>query len=629
MKDHARSLAVTGYLLLFAAIVMAQRPDDKLLRPLYYNPAVDSFTEEYYEGGERALYFYAGHGMYRTGWDVVYLELDREFHAKNLTRSYYALGFAEGLATQEAMFALWTNLYPPYWPFASQWDPAMVAWSNHQIDWIKSKVNHRHGEANDTVGDKVYWEHVGAIMAQVDGLVDGYQAAVRKYGRLNESLTWMEVYALTQWFEMYDIRDATSAWTYGSESATVASHYRSWAEARWLHEQSRRLAPQQPPPKPYHRLRQGHCSGYIRITPDDLFMAHDTWTPYNNMNRQYKVYNLSDERSIAFSSYPGTLASGDDWYMISNGLAVQETSIDNFNASSYKYISNESLPEFIRVMVANAIAPADGGRWCELFCYAQGGTYNNQYMVVNMNLFNPNSSQPAPEGLLWVLEQMPLHCVSADMTHLLHQQGFFGSYNIPYFPIIFEVSGTAALEQEYGSFFNYHRYCRGEIFRRNSSSVFTLDHVKALMRYNNFRQDPFSLIPNCSGTPNGVCDPPYDAALSIASRMDLNPPHSNTSTLGPLWNYFKNDYMGAIDSKIVSWKDMMTGRYPSASKDTTTSLVGHLVSGPTVEPQFDIPPFQWSTSGWNGISHIGMPDLWNFTFVSSIELLSPRPPPSP
>jgi hypothetical protein len=37
--------------------------------------------------------------------------------------------------------------------------------------------------------------------------------------------------------------------------------------------------------------------------------------------------------SVAFSSYPGVITSLDDYYILSSGLVVQETSIANFNKS--------------------------------------------------------------------------------------------------------------------------------------------------------------------------------------------------------------------------------------------------------------------------------------------------------
>jgi hypothetical protein len=77
----------------------------------------------------------------------------------------------------------------------------------------------------------------------------------------------------------------------------------------------------------------GSCSALIKLLPDnsDLFIGHNTWTSYSHMLRIFKLYDLKFQTSIsdrtvipgqvqAFSSYPGRLFSGDDFYMLSSGL---------------------------------------------------------------------------------------------------------------------------------------------------------------------------------------------------------------------------------------------------------------------------------------------------------------------
>lgn len=59
------------------------------------------------------------------------------------------------------------------------------------------------------------------------------------------------------------------------------------------------------------------------------------------------------------------------------------------------------------------------------------GTYNNQYMVVDLARFR--AGQALEPGLLWVVEQIPGRVSSADLTAVL-AQGHWGSYNVPYFP---------------------------------------------------------------------------------------------------------------------------------------------------------------------------------------------------
>ena len=77
----------------------------------------------------------------------------------------------------------------------------------------------------------------------------------------------------------------------------------------------------------------GSCSAIVKLLADksDLLVGHNTWTSYVNMLRVFKLYDFkyrtssSDSTVIpghaqAFSSYPGRLYSGDDFYLLSSGL---------------------------------------------------------------------------------------------------------------------------------------------------------------------------------------------------------------------------------------------------------------------------------------------------------------------
>jgi len=81
---------------------------------------------------------------------------------------------------------------------------------------------------------------------------------------------------------------------------------------------------------------QEACSSIVKLLPGnaDLLTSQATWTRLETMLRVFKAYSLayrcsansSEEvpgRTMMFSSYPGRLFSGDDYYLISSGLTVQ------------------------------------------------------------------------------------------------------------------------------------------------------------------------------------------------------------------------------------------------------------------------------------------------------------------
>lgn len=99
-------------------------------------------------------------------------------------------------------------------------------------------------------------------------------------------------------------------------------------------------------------------------------------------------------------------------------------------------------------MVANRLAysPMD---WVNTFKLYNSGTYNNQWMIVNYAAFQPEGPLPA-KGVLHVLEQMPGYVVHDDLTGHLVEHTYWASYNVPYFPFIFNVSGNRDMERRYG-----------------------------------------------------------------------------------------------------------------------------------------------------------------------------------
>ena len=57
-----------------------------------------------------------------------------------------------------------------------------------------------------------------------------------------------------------------------------------------------------------------------------------------------------------------------------------------------------------RVRTANALS-TNGSQWGEYMRYNNSGTYNNQYMIIDLKLFTPG--QQLVEGLLTIVEQVP------------------------------------------------------------------------------------------------------------------------------------------------------------------------------------------------------------------------------
>lgn len=55
-------------------------------------------------------------------------------------------------------------------------------------------------------------------------------------------------------------------------------------------------------------------------------------------HRTNTTSDLIPGSSMTFSSYPGVIQSGDDFYVISSGLVTLETTIGNSNSSLWRYV---------------------------------------------------------------------------------------------------------------------------------------------------------------------------------------------------------------------------------------------------------------------------------------------------
>ncbi len=354
-------------------------------------------------------------------------------------------------------------------------------------------------------------------------------------------------------------------------------------------------------------LGDTHCSALFRLLPDnsDVYAAHTTWSGLNTMLRQMKLYDLpfsslsSDPSSptvpavrVAFSGYPGTLSSVDDFYVTSAGLAVIETTIGNNNASLYQYVVPESVLEWHRVVVTNRLTTTSPG-WVSMFSMANSGTYNNEWMVFDSKLFTPG--QPLPANAFLVADQMPKYIGVDDRSSYINDNGFWPSFNVPSNELIYNVSDQWALVDKYGPFFSWTNTSRHNIFRREAPKVVDIPSMQRTMRFNDFTNDPLA-------TQGLAGNPPTSGCETISARADLNP--KNGDYLIPDVGYGN---LAGIDSKItsiVALKAAVEGKGP---------LTVWAQSGPSYDSQ---PTFSWANTTLKGVANAGQPTVWRFPWVT-------------
>jgi len=475
-----------------------------------------------------------------TGWDELNVTTNAQFDDDSQA---FTAGYGEGYLTYEAAWYNYQNNQfspgqPPMPENITSWVQMNWAWMTEQVALHKDNSS--------------LWKHVGLQMTQFNGLLAGINAAAPANQTFSIEMLWSINLA-------GDLMDLYGALNISMVSATWREMAKPDFE-RWF-------------------TTHTHCSALVKLTYDysDIFIGHATWSTYNMMMRSYKSYTLNYKdvpaATVSFSGYGGTLASIDDFYTTSQDLVITETSFSTLNMTMYEYVQVESLLYWVRTLVANRLATS-ASEWVNLFAQYNSGTYNNQWIVLDMKKFTPYQDL-LPETLM-IAEQFPGVVGIKDRTKEL-QYGYWPSYNIPSIPELYVISGNQEAAETQGYQMNdYERCVRAQIFRRDQSNVVDMDSFKYIMQYNQYETDVVS-----QGNPT----------YTIAARGDL----CNEAQGGAMC-------FGAIDAKVTSASYMkrQNGRVDA-------------YSGPS--PQQG--PFDVLTTNATMMCtpHFGQPVVWNFSFV--------------
>ena len=498
----------------------------------------------------------------KTGWGSLAVATAGTGASGNTDVAAFGAGFAEAYITAPMISDYAASNLGSLRTLVAQ-DPQVTAFVEQNEQWVAAQVRAhdpaRHG----------YWAEVGRVRAQQRGLVAGYAAARALPGgaaRLS-ALNATDFRLLALAVELGDIRKAVVP-SARPDYARMSTR----AFERYVFENT-------------------HCSALFKATDtlSEIYASHDTWTTYASMLRLFKTVRIGDTE-VMFSGYPGILAGVDDFYQTHEKLVVIETTNSVFNNALFPkgVTPTGTVPYWIRVIVSNRLAN-DAAGWHALFSQHNSGTYNNQWMVLDYKKFTPG--QPLVNDTFVVGEQIPSHYVYADQTAFL-ARGHWPSYNVPFYPQIYELSGYPAMVKLHGASASYQLAPRASIFRRDAGPVQDLAGMQKIMRENHF---------GLKGKPDPLAPSPADA---IAARGDLF-----TSATGrtPVAG-------GAIDSKITS--------YALAQNMSVVAT-----SGPTHDQQ---PVFVWSAfdkaSKTAPTPHTGQPDAWGFGWVKFTAPSTPGAP---
>jgi len=309
---------------------------------------------------------------------------------------------------------------------------------------------------------------VNATMAQLNGMYDGYSAAIK--GKPDMNLTFDEFYLIS----------------YASDLSDVAGRFGNYAPPP-------QLAPQS----------KSHCSFCLRLTNESLFVAHTTWTEFTGILKIYKVLDfflwnsLAQTKRMTYSAQPGSLPSQDDWYIVDDNKLITETTLVSYNNSVFNWIHYDSVPYWIRINVANLVYKTQE-TWRDTYFRERSGTYNNQWLVVDFNnYFKYKNNMTEAVDIIWMVEEFYGFTSTEDQTQaLLIPQGYVSSYNVPYNQTLQIISQDPT---------NYTSDPRAILFKKYAPTIQTMDDFRFMMRLNNHSDT------------NDYCE-------AIASRCDLQYP---------------------------------------------------------------------------------------------------------
>lgn len=477
--------------------------------------------------------------VFSTGWGT--LKLQADFRVSENVQAH-AAGLLEGYLMADQISDMAYNYFmneyqQPHPPTA----PQFVNWFQEQIKFRDEEIVRNTVHSADPEVRR-YWELQDMLKHMVEAIPKGMELNTA----LNKTVPLWEIYLLNSAGDLETLNGFLN----------VSMH-----DAQ-LNEQG-----------------LSDCSGLVMFCQGrDLFSGQTTWRSYYAMLRTYKFYTfaLAGKRyQVSFSSSPGFTTSKDDFYVTSHGLTVMETTNDVFDNSLFRFIKPQTMLSWQRAFVSNAMA-ADGSTWTRIFALHNSGTYNNQWMVVNNNLFSTSLTTLEP-GTMYILEQIPGYVEIMDVTNVINEKGFWPSFNIPYIKKIYDLSGYPAKEAKEGDKWSYTKNPRALIFDRfgkqfQGSKCIGLTDIKTIMQYNDYQNDPLSL---------------GDPANQIAARADLRSS--------------KPVAFGGIDSKIHR-----------AIEDRGTTNA-EAISGPSHQSES---PFSWDQNpAFANVVHRGLPDKFDFDWT--------------
>ena len=436
---------------------------------------------------------------YKTGWDLFE---SKTYNNANPIIQLYSIGIIEGILSQEEIKDYMNNFR--YALGGNEKAIQLKQWFKEADENIKRKINNINSE-KDNKFDLKSLSYLACLHAQINGLYKGYNLKseeddvdiyelylLNSEGNYDNTLVYMGI-------NQIEYNDNVN---FENDENLMKYYNTTKFEEIW-----RKLT------------RKSHCSAIVKLINENneknILFGHNTWTGFYELLRTYKSIDYAFEGDnqilglkpikMKYSSYPGILFSGDEYYTIENNLAITQTSLSTIFPERLVNGLNkkEYIPEFMRIMTINFLSRT-GKEWVKNFekLYNGNHIYFASWIIVDFNKINSNNN------LIFIAEEVSENVMTMDYTKEFLKKGYYGSYNLPFFKEYTVQTGI--------SYFNLNlddkKYNpRGYLVKSLINEVNDIQSFQDLLTYNKYKMNDSKVEDDPS------VDDPYNG---IASRSE-------------------------------------------------------------------------------------------------------------
>ena len=417
---------------------------------VYYDKASKKYTLGYsYDVGAAAC------GMFfdsddASGWMNLHVEANKDNDDEVMA---YAAGIVEGYLNQ-GLYKNYkrntiTNLCNDFLVCEKDQLPAdVVAWFTENCQWVVKEVEKAGASSDFAWGAKI-------VLEQMKGIVDGHNRATSSA----EAITLEDLWLIHSRSEMFDVFRKVNG--------------RSAAAEPFI---------------------ERHATSFVTKAPGttDLFVAHSSWRSYGDslkLSKRYRLpyhneYSTIERRSL--SGYPLILHSDEGMTITDQAIVVTATTIAIADDGLFAVMKPQGYPHWFRELVANQISHS-GTEWVGNYAVNGTGGCGVEYTVVDMKRFA--YGEDLLPNTVTVIDDVPSHIVSGDVTEVIEKNNYFASYDVPYFEEVRLKAGYEALAVSYPEMYSYTESSRAQILKSRAPKAVSRESVRDLIRYNN-QSDP-------------------------------------------------------------------------------------------------------------------------------------------